>query len=131
MFDASLIALFFICAALLFVLLLALRQKKQGISKDYFQKQWANIEGRADKTSAIIKADALLDEAMKKSRIQGQTMGERLNNSGAFVHDINAVWTAHKLRNRLVHESKAEASATEIKRALSQYKKALKDLGAL
>ncbi|NTW61478.1 hypothetical protein HGB24_02190 [Candidatus Saccharibacteria bacterium] len=79
----------------------------------------------------IINADKLVDQALRESGIKGQTMGERLRNSGERFCDLNGIWGAHKLRNRIAHEPDATISYDEARWALSKYRKALKDLGAI
>jgi len=115
--------------AVLFVLLS--RSARPKLKKSYYQNQWASINDKKSDTEKLIYADRLLDSAMRKLKVRGQTMGERLNNSEAFIKDINSVWKAHKLRNGLVHESDFNVSEKDVKHALNVYKKALKDLGAL
>ncbi len=80
---------------------------------------------------AIINADKLLDEALKKSHYKGKTMGERLVSAQHQLGDNDAVWNAHKLRNRLVHEDMSKLKEREVKHALVGFRGGLKDLGAL
>ena len=131
MINSSLLAMFFILLVLILVILLIAHKGKPRMDKKYFLKHWESIEADENYTAAIIKADSLLDEALKNAGIKGGTTGERLNNSAGFLRDINGAWAAHKLRNRLAHEHDAKPTAMECHRALRQYKKALKDLGAL
>jgi hypothetical protein len=101
------------------------------MNKKYFIKHWEDIEANENYTQAVIKADALLEEALKHAKIRGGTTGEKLNNAVGFLSNIDAAWSAHKLRNKLVHEPDANPTAMDCQKALRQYKKALKDLGAL
>jgi len=41
------------------------------------------------------------------------------------------VWYAHKLRNRLVHEPNVRLKKSEAQMALTGFRQALRDLGAL
>ena len=79
---------------------------------------------------AVIEADKLLDRALKAARYPGETMAERLVAAGKVFSNKQSVWTAHKLRNQLVHEA-FKARPIQVKRALQAYQRALKDLGAL
>ena len=58
-------------------------------------------------------------------------MGERLKRSDKLLQDIDKVWTAHKLRNRIAHEVGGKINHKVAKRMLAIYKNALKDLGAI
>lgn len=56
--------------------------------------------------AAIFDLDSLLDYAFKGRQYRGNTMGERLKSAkGLYSRDAyNAIWEAHKLRNKLAHE---------------------------
>jgi hypothetical protein len=58
-------------------------------------------------------------------------MGERLVAAQRTLSDNDAVWYAHKLRNRLVHEDNVRLTKRDVQKALSGFKQALRDLGAL
>jgi hypothetical protein len=117
-------------------LLTRLRPRRQPrIDQEYFQQKWAELLLRVKTPEgmmlAIIDGDKLLDEALKKHHLRGKTMGERLVSAQRLLSDNDAVWFAHKLRNRLVHEPNVKLKQTEAKNALSGFRQGLKDLGAL
>jgi len=105
------------------------------LNHEYFQAQWAELLARVKTpdgmTLAVIDADKLLDEALKKHRFQGKTMGERLVAAQRALSDNDAVWYAHKLRNRIVHEPHVRVKKREAQNALTGFRQGLKDLGAL
>lgn len=81
---------------------------------------------------AIIEADRLVDHTLERLGYFGQTFGERLR--GFRPEDLpglNALWDAHKLRNKIAHEPNIELSETDTLQALRAYKKALEELGVL
>ena len=114
---------------------LAARKAPRPIHKEYFQKRWvdllAKVKTQDGMTVAVIDADKLLDEALKRRHYRGRTMGERLVAAQRQLSDNDAAWYAHKLRNRLVHEADVRLKENEAKRALAGARQALKDLGAL
>ncbi len=82
--------------------------------------------------AAVIEADKLVDYCMKELGIAGDTMGERLRSAGpARFSDYQGLWTAHKVRNQLVHEIDRELHSSEAKQSIQRFKTALQDLGAL
>jgi hypothetical protein len=112
-----------------------LKRRPRTLNPEYFKQKWAVLQKQcADKktwTLAVIDADKLLDEALKKRHYRGKSMGERLV---AAQHDItnnDGVWFGHKLRNRLVHEQDVKLSQRAVKDALMGIRQALKDLQAL
>ncbi len=131
----------FLIAVIVFgVLILAavsyLAKKRQPrLNQGYFQQQWMELLARVKTPEgmvlAVIDADKLLDEALKKHRYRGKTMGERLVAAQRQISDNDAVWYAHKLRNRLVHEPNVRLKKREAQSALTGFRQGLKDLGAL
>lgn len=102
-----------------------------------YQTRFLKIENRLNKDNfatfalTIIDADKLLDRALMEMGIPGKTMGERLKKCGDKFSDVNAVWRAHKLRNAIAHEDDLEITYRQASGALTIYKQALKDLGAI
>ena len=105
------------------------------INQEYFRKHWMELLTKVKTPEgmvlAVIEADKLLDEALKRRRFSGKTMGERLVAAQRTLADNDAVWYAHKLRNRLVHEPGTRLKESEAKAALAGFRQALRDLGAL
>ncbi|MDP4000009.1 MAG: hypothetical protein Q8Q11_01055 [bacterium] len=88
--------------------------------------------GPAHLRQSVITADNLVDHCLKALGIPGDTMGERLKAAGrARFSDYDGLWSAHKTRNRIVHEADKELLSFETKSALDKFERALKDLGAL
>jgi len=107
---------------------------QRGLDQDYFLDKWGELLLRVRTPEgmilAVIDADKLLDEALKKKNFRGKTMGERLVSAQRTLKDNDAVWYAHKLRNRLVHEPDVKLRKNEAQTALAGFKKGLNDLGA-
>jgi hypothetical protein len=112
---------------------LAARRPRK-LDQSYFQQHWLELLARVKTPEgmmlAIIDADKLLDEALKKHHFKGKTMGERLVSAQRIISDNDAVWYAHKLRNRLVHEPNIKLKKKEAQTALAGFKQGLRDLGA-
>lgn len=110
------------------------KRRPRTLDQQYFSEQWATLLARVKTPEgmmlAVIDADKLLDEALKKHRLKGKTMGERLVSAQRLLSDNDAVWYAHKLRNRLVHEPNVRLKKKEARDALSGFKQGLHDLGA-
>jgi hypothetical protein len=110
------------------------KHRPKQLNSSYFQTRWHEAQTFCkDKASwplAVINADKLLDEALKKRRFKGKTMGERMVAAQRDISDNDGVWFAHKLRNRLVHEADVKLKEADVKKALIGIRQALKDLGA-
>lgn len=126
-----------ICAVLLFVAINLTKPHKIQLDKERFQRDWLVIENSIQKDNpaswhlALINADKLVDSALRELRFSGQTMGERLKNSKDKFSSPNSIWHAHKLRNVVAHENDAQINFDQTRRAMSSFKQALKDLGAI
>ena len=126
-----------IVGALIFVAILLTGKRNYHLNTEFYQSKFLAIESRLQKenpasyTLSIIEADKLLDKALMEVGLVGKTMGDRLKKSNGRFSDINAVWHAHKLRNAIAHDADFEIGFMQAKNALSTYKQALKDLGAI
>lgn len=130
----------FLVAAVIFgvvvlFILSKLVAKPRKLNQQYYQRKWLEILARVKTYDgmilAVIDADKLLDEALRKRNYKGKTMGERLVAAQRDLSDNDTVWYAHKLRNRLVHEPTVRLRKNEAKDALAGFRQGLKDLGAL
>lgn len=111
-----------------------LRFRPRSLNTAYYQKKWQEAQALCkDKTTwplAIINADKLLDEVLKKRHYKGKTMGERMVSAQRMLTNNDGAWFGHKLRNRVVHEE-IKLREGDVKKALVGLRQALKDLGAL
>jgi|SRR5579862_1329339 len=110
------------------------KRRPRHLDQSYFQQSWMELLARVKTPEgmllAVIDADKLLDEALRKRHFRGKTMGERLVSAQRIISDNDAVWYAHKLRNRLVHEPNVRLKKKEAQTALAGFKQGLRDLGA-
>lgn len=88
---------------------------------------WAGIR-KMDNRHAVMEADKLLYELLEKRGYKG-SLGDKLKKAGPAFSNINDVWRAHKLRNRLAHELGVELREAEFAKALNDFKRAYRDLG--
>lgn len=101
-----------------------------------YQTAWLAIELKLKKDHpdtymiTIMEADKLLDQALRERGFAGQTMGDRMKAASKQWTRANAVWGAHKLRNRYAHEANTNASYKEVAIALAAFRRGLRDLGA-
>lgn len=116
------------------------RRTRRGSVKPFtiktIEAEWRTIntllEGKkpSQLRQALISADKTLDTALRDV-VRGDTMGERLKNSfQLFDRDLyNRIWSAHKTRNALVHESGYEPPSHVMIKNVDIFKKALNSLG--
>jgi len=100
------------------------------------QSKWEEVERHfnsdreAEWKFAIIEADKLVDSLLRSAGYLGDTMGERLMNieKGQLL-SLEGLWEAHKIRNKLAHDSNYFLRYAEARRTIELYKKALEELG--
>lgn len=99
-----------------------------------FERKWKDLQQfcRDKKTwpQAIVHADKLLDEALRKRKFKGKSMGERMVSAGARFGNNDLMWFAHNLTKKVLLDPDARLKEDDVKQALLGYKLALKDLGA-
>lgn len=124
--------------ALLLVVVIVLTKKGPApLDVERYRTRWLAIENQltrddtASHSLTVLNADKLLDQALKERGIKGETMGERMKTARDKWSNANAVWTAHKLRNQIAHESEVHVAYDDARRALGAFKQALKDVGAI
>ena len=124
--------------ALILVLASAKRNRSHGkLDHAHYAKAWEKIESSLEKGNnpsyhlAVLNADKLLDQALRERGFRGETMGERMKSAHYIWKNSNAVWTAHKIRNKVAHEPNVELSFDLTKQSMATFRRALHDVGAL
>jgi hypothetical protein len=114
---------------------LAARRRFKGLDTARFAERWRDLQKLCGKEDtwplAVINADKLVDDALKQCHYKGKTMGARLVKAQRDLTDNDGVWFGHKLRNKLVHEDFNKLNRKMVLDALSGFRQALRDLGAL
>lgn len=137
----SAILFFFIAilvvAVLLFIVIAVTKKGTVQLDVEKYRSRWLHIEQalKRDEVSSyhlcVLNADKLVDQALRDHGIRGETMGERLKAAHDSWSNANALWSAHKLRNRIAHETDAKVGYDDARRALAGFKQALRDIGAI
>ena len=131
--DLYLIIGIFLAVDLLLVVYILYRRSVKKFSQSdlgFFAAEWGKIRQQGDGKHALMDADKLLNVVLKKKGYAGG-VGEQLKKAGKLFTNVNDVWDAHKLRNRIAHELGIHLNHADRDRALRSFEKALKDLGAL
>lgn len=111
------------------------RRRKRKLKTAKFTKRWKELQhncaNRKTWPQAIIDADNLLDDALKKARYKGKTTGERLVSAQHTLTSNDTVWFGHKLRKNIASQDARKLKKSDVLEALSGFRQALRDLGAL
>lgn len=129
------LAVILAAAIIIFGLIYFISRRTSRINHAFFEEKWNNVQKLSSIQSgwvqAIIEADKLVDEALKVHKFKGKNMGERLVSANRLFRDPDSIWRAHKVRNKVVHETNVELNKGIVSSTIKGFRKALKDLGAL
>lgn len=131
--------------AVLFILVLAWQGTKNFLAglkydrtdREALRARWREIEamlhgpGDMSLKLAVLEADKLLDHSLKALSFPGSTMGDRLRFAEYKYPELRKVWWAHKVRNQLAHEASYRLDRGVAKKAIAEFERALKRLGAI
>jgi hypothetical protein len=113
------------------------RSREYRLDKEGIRKRWQEIEemlhqpGEMNYKLAVLEADKLLDYVFKSMAIPGKDLKERLRFISFKYPRLKRVGWAHGIRNQIVHEPTFYLSYGLAKKAIHEFKKALKELGAI
>jgi hypothetical protein len=101
-------------------------------------KDWNKIKARletgleAEYKLAVLEADSMMDDVLKRMGFGGASLGERLDKLTAVsLPNLDEVRLAHQIRSNIVHDPDYRLSLGEVKKALVIFEKSLTDLQAL
>lgn len=98
-------------------------------------EEWAKITKDGDSLDenerkfALIAADTLVEKILDATGYKGENLGERLKKiEKGDLDSLDALWEAHKIRNRIAHEADYKLSREDAARALKDFESVLKEL---
>lgn len=135
MTPEKIIAIIGLIIIVITIFVVLFRRMPRRIKSVQYVKKWRDIQrlcsNKDDWSHAIVHADMLLDEVMKKRKISGKTMGERLVQCRDRLSANDAVWNAHKLANKIRQDGDVTLTESEVKEALVAFRQALRDVKAI
>jgi len=101
--------------------------------KNRLVKKWNKIKKKMESENestwkvAIIEADNIIDDLIKRMNYPGENMGERLAgiNPGQ-IENIEELKRAHETRNRIIHEENFKLSKKQAEKIIGYYENFLK-----
>ena len=114
------------------------KKKKPQIATPVIAAAWDKVQAKLKDPSpdslrlAVIEADGVVDEALKRMGLEGETFADRLGRVKSDQYpSLDKVWDAHRLRNNLVHTPDFEVTAAKAEESIAAYEAFLKELKAL
>ncbi len=100
-----------------------------------FTKQWEALVLRLEAGSqeeyklALIEADNLLDEAMRRVGYAGQSLSEKLAKlSPVMLSNVKEAEEVHQMRDTIVHDPNFVLTLDQARKAMAVYEKSFQDL---
>lgn len=97
--------------------------------------RWKNVISRLETASeeeyklAVIEADIMLDESLKRIGFAGETLADRLDKvSVAIVPNLPEVREANRIRNNIVHDPSYRLTLSEARRIIEIYQATFQNL---
>ena len=101
------------------------------------EKMWNKIIKRLDTgleseyKLAVIEADNIVDDILKKMGFSGNALDERLKIiNPVILPNVNQVKEIHQIRNNIIHDPDYKLSLEETKKILDVYEESLRELDA-
>ncbi len=91
------------------------------------QSHWNNVLELKDPVRQVMEADKVFDHLMKELGYEG-SFADKLKRAGPRFANVEDLWWAHKLRNRLAHEPGMTVTEKDRARSVRAFEKALASL---
>lgn len=88
----------------------------------------------SDWAVAIMEADKMLEDVLRKNNYPGDTIGEMLKSAGGADQflTLDAAWEAHKIRNKVAHGGNDfQLTDRETRRAITLFEQVFREFGVI
>ncbi len=108
------------------------------LAKNKFELQWNKIRDRlksknqSQYKAAVLEADSVVDEMLKKIGYSGKDMSERLESANVGqIENLEELKKSHQVRNRIVYEKNFSLDLDSAKDVIKSYEDFLKFIDIL
>jgi len=106
--------------------------------KGKLRRKWDKVREKIKKDDeslykvAIIEADNIIDDLIKRMKYKGENMGERLAGiTPGQIDNIKELQKAHEIRNRIIHEENFKLTREQVEEVMGYYENFLRDFEVL
>jgi len=105
-----------------FVVWMSLRRQTKIplLHKTQLRHAWNTAIELKDPSRRVLEAEKVCDAVLRELRYSG-TFAEKLQQAGPRLKNVNDIWNAHRLRNKIAHEINARVSVAQSDRALHAF----------
>lgn len=90
--------------------------------------QWQHVGSLSDASRQVLEAEKVADALLTALGYTG-TFADKLRQAGSRLKNVDAVWTAHKVRNQIAHEPGFHVSAAQASSAVHAFARLLRAFG--
>lgn len=90
-------------------------------------REWRHMEQLQDPVRRLLEAEKVFEHLLAVWGFTG-TFADKLRSAGARFGNVQSLWDAHKLRNRIAHEAGFLPSDVQCRQAVSAYAQALRTI---
>lgn len=148
LFYAKIILVFLSCVLFYAIVLLYIKSEPikrfrkylkgtaiKDIPKGKTQRAWNKVQKRlstmreSEYKMAVIEAEKIFDSILLMIGYKGNTLGDRLKTmKKEQLQCLDEVWSAHKIRNRIVHNPDEKISLSEAQEAVKKFEMGIEEL---
>lgn len=88
------------------------------------KRTWQDVQRQSDPHLQVLEAEKAFEVLLGAWKLQG-TFAEKLKQASWRIPEADAVWSAHRLRNRIAHEPGIRVAPDEAQRAISAYERVI------
>lgn len=92
--------------------------------QERIRRAWAHVARQQDPVMRVLEAEKVF-ALLLSSWVGKGTVADGLKKAGWRFADPEALWRAHKLRNRIAHETGLQVPLEEAERAVRTFRKAI------
>lgn len=98
--------------------------------RKFFISEWQKVENLLQNSPphAVMEADKIFDNVLFRLGYKGSFV-DKFRPAQRLVKNPEAIWNAHKIRNRLAHESGFTIDERQARGSVSSFRSGLHDLG--
>jgi hypothetical protein len=101
------------------------KHRLSGVAKKRTLLRLQQLDVIHDLHRRVLEADSILDAALGELGYTG-SMADKLRKAEKYIVDLEAVWRAHKVRNRIAHEPGMQLTENQAQLATSSLVRATK-----
>ncbi|MCL1877141.1 hypothetical protein FWF74_03875 [Candidatus Saccharibacteria bacterium] len=112
------------------------RGRPSSLDQQKYRAEWLKIENGLDKNNAatykfaLLTIDKMLNDVLDELKIDGEDVAEKLKKA-KDISSVKTILAATKWREQIADKPDEKIDIAVVKRAISAYKKSLRDLGAI